>query len=469
MHRKEFIILSVLALLAGSAGGWYLGHDKSPPIPIISSSPTASASATPTVTPAIEKSAKSYTDLVSQADAQRKNGGFEAAVRVYDRAIALDGKRTEAYLGRGQAYLALAEGSKATEDFGTANSLSPNDPEAQTLLIAALSIQGKFDEAMRKTSEVSGPGAAYYHAVLQCSTGAFDTCRSEATALVKSDPPQDIKQKAQRVVEAFKQFDLFSDGEDAHRRTLVAEAMADNGDYALSERLLGNVVANAKDYRDAWILLGYARYNLHKYDAALDALQRAQGLDQKKPETAYYTGLCYVKKGMREQAIDYLRRALDYGSTARLDIQKYLADTYVDIGDYDSALTYYLAIVNEGKSHDITAFIRPMWVYIEVKKQPEKALALAQQAVQKYPNTAMASNLLGWAQLAYGDLSNAEKNLMDALSHDPNLQAAYLNLGDLRTQQGRLVEAKKAYHLSYDIDPDSSIGTLAGTKYNALP
>ncbi len=469
MQRKELIVLSVLALSVGAAGGWYAGR-KDAPVPVMTATPVPTTGPSSGSSPATPLAAnKTYTDLVAEGDAQRKAGRYEAALLSYGKAIDSEPKRGEAFLGRGQAFLQTMDGGKAYDDFLTAAGITPDDTEAKTFLIPALILQGKFDEAAVKTKETSGPVATYYRAALQCSGGAFDPCRAEAGNLAKSNPPQEVRQKAQRIVEAFKQFDLFSDGEDAHRRTLVAEALADNGDFALSERLLANVVTQAKDYRDAWILLGYSRYNLRKYDATLDALKRAQALDQKKPETAYYTGLTYLKTGKRSEAVDYLRRALDYGSTARLDIQKYLADTYVEMEDYDNALKYYLDIVNEGVSRDVTAYVRPMWVYIEIKKQPEKAVGLAQKAFDKFPNTAMGSNLLGWAQLAYGDLTEAEKNLSQALRLDPNLQAAYLNFGDLYIQQGKVAEAKRSYKQAYDLDPGGSIGTLAGNKYNSLP
>ncbi len=469
MQRKELIVLSVLALSVGAAGGWYAGR-KDAPVPVMTAKPvpttSPSSEASPTLSPVTNKT---YTDLMAEGDAERKAGRYEAAVGTYSRAIASEPKRTEAFIGRGQAYLQIVEGKKAYDDFLTASGIAPQDAEAKDLILQALVVQGRFDEAGTKAKETNGPIATYYRLALECSAGAFDSCRAGVGTLVKSNPPQDVQRKAQRIVDAFKQFDLFSDGEDAHRRTLVAEALADNADFALSERLLANVVAQAKDYRDAWILLGYSRYNLRKYDAALDALKRAQALDQKKPETAYYTGLTYLKMGKRAEAVDHLRRALDYGSTARLDIQKYLADTYVEMEDYDNALKYYLDIVNEGVSRDVTAYVRPMWVYIEIKKQPEKAVGLAQKAFDKFPNTAMGSNLLGWAQLAYGDLAEAEKNLSQALRIDPNLQAAYLNFGDLYVQQGKVAEAKRSYKQAYDLDPGGSIGTLAGTKYNSLP
>lgn len=469
MHRKDLIALSILALGVGAAGGWYAGR-KDAPIPVMTATPGPSGSPSAPSTPSVPPAAnKTYTDLLGEGEREHRAQRYEAAIATYGQAIRSDPQRAEAFIGRGKTYLQLVDGKRAHDDFLAATGIVPGDDEAKNLTIAALILQGRFDEAASKARETTGATAVYFRAALECSAGVFERCRTEVGALAKSSPPQDVLRKAQRIIDAFRQFDLFSDGEDAHRRTLVAEALADNGEFALAERLLANVVAQSKDYRDAWILLGYSRYNLRKYDAALDALKRAQGLDQKKPETAYYTGLTYLKTGKRSEAIDYLRRALDYGSTARLDIQKYLADTYVEMQDYDNALKYYLDIISEGASRDITSYVRPMWVYIEIKKQPERALTLGQKAFEKYPNTAMGSNLLGWAQLAYGNLIEAEKNLAQALRIDPNLQAAYLNFGDLYLQQGKIAEAKRSYKNAYDLDPRGSIGTLAGTKYNALP
>ena len=63
------------------------------------------------------------------------------------------------------------------------------------------------------------------------------------------------------------------------------------------------------------------------------------------------------------------------------------------------------------------------------KKQ--EAEVKAQEAVQKFPNSALAFDLLGWTQSENNKKSDAKKNLDKALQLDPNLESAKEHLKKL--------------------------------------
>ncbi len=101
-------------------------------------------------------------------------------------------------------------------------------------------------------------------------------------------------------------------------------------------------------------------------------------------------------------------------------------------------------------------------------QQPEKAVALAEKALQSHPSKAMSFNLLGWATIGTGKLDQAESYLKKALMIDPNLDAIYLNYGVLNEKKGLMEKAIQDYQKAYKIGQGNSISSAAADHYNKL-
>jgi uncharacterized protein HemY len=263
------------------------------------------------------------------------------------------------------------------------------------------------------------------------------------------------------------EFDIYDAGQDAHLRLLVARAFVQSGEYQMGKELVWSILKNNRDYRDAWIILGYSYLRLQSYEEAIDALEEALKQDPEKPETMFYLGLAYASDDRLEDAIEILELAKKNGYEPVIHVDQKLAELYFQVEDYDKASEEYEEVISLNATN-IDYFVRPVWIYIDKINQPEKATQLAEKALLHHPDNAMAYNLLGWANVANNDFINAKKNLEKSLELQDSLDAPYLNLGWMYEKQGNLQKAKDLYKKAFEVGQESPVGNLAAQRYNAL-
>lgn len=166
---------------------------------------------------------------------------------------------------------------------------------------------------------------------------------------------------------------------------------------------------------------------------ALSSLQEATGLN---PRMALYhdtLGMLLLDLGRVDQAAAELNKALD--------IDPHRGDTYFHLG---TALA-------EARQWDgaVAAY--------------RKAIAQPSLTVTDY-----AHQNLGLALFHLGRYREAEDALRFALSLDPELQAAYYNLGLVMTAEKRPDEAKAFFRRARQIAPESPFGRAALERLRAL-
>jgi Tfp pilus assembly protein PilF len=117
----------------------------------------------------------------------------------------------------------------------------------------------------------------------------------------------------------------------------------------------------------------------------------------------------------------------------------------------------------------VNAYIDPFKTAIQKVKDLDRALTLAQKAVNQFPNEAMSHRFLAELYLLKGELALANDALQTAFTFDPNLAETHLIAGKIREAQsnheGAKWEYKKAFELSRSGD---EINQEAATRYNLL-
>jgi tetratricopeptide (TPR) repeat protein len=166
---------------------------------------------------------------------------------------------------------------------------------------------------------------------------------------------------------------------------------------------------------------------------ALSSLQEATSLN---PRMALYhdtLGMLLLDLGRVDQAVAELNKALD--------IDPHRGDTYFHLG---TALA-------EARQWDgaVAAY--------------RKAIAQPSLTVTDY-----AHQNMGLALFHLGRYREAEDALRFALSLDPELQAAYYNLGLVMTAEKRPDEAKAFFRRARQIAPESPFGRAALERLRAL-
>lgn len=166
---------------------------------------------------------------------------------------------------------------------------------------------------------------------------------------------------------------------------------------------------------------------------AMSSLQEANGLN---PRVALYhdtLGMLLLDLGRIDQAVAELKKAVD--------LDPHRGDTYFHLGT---------ALAEARRWDGAVAAYR-------------KAIAQPSLTVTDY-----AHQNLGLALFHLGRYREAEDALRFALSVDPDLQAAYYNLGLVLTAEKRPDEAKAFFRRARQIAPESPFGRAAVERLRAL-
>lgn len=203
--------------------------------------------------------------------------------------------------------------------------------------------------------------------------------------------------------------------------------------------------------------------------ALLSACTSAKTLQMQRlqAQNAYERGLTQAKQGQSALALSSLQEATSLDPNSAL-YHDSLGLLLLDLGRVDLAIAEMTKSVdlepNRGDSlfHLGTAFAEA--------RRWEDAVGAYRKAILQPSLTVLdlAHQNLGLALFHLGRYREAEDALRFALSLDPNLQAAYYNLGLVLIAQKRPDEAKALFRRTQQIAPESPFGRAAVERLKAL-
>lgn len=227
------------------------------------------------------------------------------------------------------------------------------------------------------------------------------------------------------ILEAYNEFALFPNGQPAHRATLLARSLAQVNECETALTLTTTVITEAPGYRDAWIVKGFCEFTTERTTDALASLEQAYSLDPEKPEIQYFLARTHAALGDPQNAVTFLQYAILNGFQPERDARELLADYALELGNTDLALEQYKVIAN-GKNGDVRAYKRYIDIAVGTANHSLDALALAKEALQKYPDDSDVLAMAAKAALAAGVPADAEKYVLASLKIDPKNKEAAL-------------------------------------------
>lgn len=469
--RKFYTIISaiILALFLAGLFFWMQGNNPKDLLPTENSDQTLDSPATPD-TPEVTEVNLTYDEHIAKGDEYLKQSFLTLAGDEYAKAAALEPEQIIPYLKLTQVHLALRNYDKAEADTQAVLKKDPSNQEAQLNQIIIKIKLSDFNAAknlLDAQSQTTNPEMLYYQGLIASLFNDQALAKQTLNAALQNGPSTSLTTKINRVLTSYQEFDATQAGEELYLNILLAKSFNENEEYEMAIQLLKEILKTRGDLRDGWILLGFSYLNLQNYPFALTALNKAYSIDPTWTTTQYFLGITNKELGNNKDAITYFTAALNGGFEPKVVIENHLADLYFETRNYQKAAEAYQAVLEVNKQ-DVNAFVRPIWLYLDYLNSPEKALQLAQSAAITFPNEAMSYNLLGWSYIGMGDYNNADANLKKAISLNPNLAAAYLNLGLLNEKWGKNDLALEYYQKAYNLDQKGSIGNTAATNYNNL-
>lgn len=414
---------------------------------------------------------KDFQKLITLGDQEFENSSYEKAILYYQEAGEVNPSSSEAQLKLGETYLKNNQAKQAKTAFYKAAQLNPSSIEPQIGELKADILDRNIESAKAiiwKMDETI-PQVKYYKAIILILANQLNEAKvkfEELTKLPKEQFPE-IVAKSEKFLEKYKIYETFKESKESFLKVLLAQALTENGEYQSAIPLLFTVLNNESNYRDAWIILGYSYLINNQAKEAIDAFDQAKALAEENPKILFFLGLSYFADNQTDKAIYYLKAADKQGYEPKDQINLKLGDLYTIRQEYEKAETSYEKVLEENQKN-LQVFVRSVWLNIDKLNNPQKALEIAQIAIEKHPKSAMSYNLGGWAYTALGEYENGQKLLDKALALDPKLDAIHLNLGWLYEKKGSAKLAKEYYKKAYLLGKGNSIGNLAAIRFNKL-
>jgi tetratricopeptide (TPR) repeat protein len=413
---------------------------------------------------------KSYDELMEKAKVYTNNGLYDLAIDTYTQASQKAELNKEPLLKIASIQLLQKEYIKAKDMSLHILSIDQHSGLAKLYLGQAHIGLENFADAKNVFDSITSDDqkVQYYQGMMALYFGEYQRGRTLLdSAANKEGGNETIARNALNFVNALNEFDRYDAGLDAHLRVLVARSFAQSDEPQLAKEVIWPVLKETRNYRDAWIILGYSYLKLKQFDDAVDALKEAKQQDPEKPETLFYLGLAYAGADKPEEAIKELEQALENGYEPKIHAEQKLAELYFLVEDYESATDKYEDVITLNAT-EIEYFVRPIWLYIDKLDEPNKAIALSEKAQLHHPDKAMSYNLLGWSQVANNDYINGRRNLEKAISLSDTFDAPFLNLGWMYERQNNLGKAKDFYKKAFEMDSGSAVSELAAARYNSI-
>lgn len=383
---------------------------------------------------------------------------FEKAESEFAAAAASEPSAIEALLNLAEAQIQLKEFGKARANLLTAERLDATNSDIFILRGIILLRESNFLEA-EKAFAKSGNTADFWRGLM---TAFFDRREETKKLLNKTNDT-----RAHEILDAYDEYDKFPDSPKTHLDTLLTRAFVAIGEYELALAKIGPVLEDDANYRDAWLLTGYAQFAKQKFELAHESWLAAYALDSGKPETQYFLGLVNFELRSFSDAEKFLLLARENNFDAH-DLDEKLIEIYLTSGKYRAAADLLAEKISENPNAALENFTQPISLYLEKLDDSEGAWDLARLAIERFPKSGEAYNLAGWVSLSNDYLPEARTQLEQSIRLDPSSPWPYYNLGRLFEKNESHSSALAAYHEAFDLDSEGPAGVLAAKNYNRL-
>ncbi len=239
----------------------------------------------------------------------------------------------------------------------------------------------EFFEALGEKTNVQ----QYGKALVAMTQGDHRASENAINAMQESD--DHWKRIRSTLRNAYQEFALFEHGEDVHRDTLLARALAEIDECPTAQTILTNVLTTKDDYRDAWIVQGYCELMSGATKDALTSLERAYAIDPIKPEIQYFLARAYFNLGDPQNAITFLQYAISNGFEPKNDARNLLIEYAKEGGSIDLALENLQILLQEESAlstrrlQDFTALA------LSTQERALKALSFLEEVQKKNPES----------------------------------------------------------------------------------
>ena len=439
-------------------------------------------------------------------------GKFNAAVKHYEKAIAIKPDYSKAHFNLGVTLQELGQGDVAVQSYEKALVIEPDYAEAHNNLGIALKELEQLDAAVESFKKAIAIKPDYVEAHYSLGTtfqelNQLDDAVKSYKEVVTIQPDfaemhnnlgvilNKLNQKDAALKSLERAVSIKPDFEEAHNN--LGNVLKELNQHDAALKSYKKAIAIKPEYAEAHNNLGIALKDLEQLDTAVKSFKKAIAIKPDHVEAHFNLGDTLRELGQLAASVKNYEKArtikpdhvgannnlgISQHKLGQLDeafksfkkaivIQPDFAEAHNNLGNVLKSLGQFDAAV---KSYEKVLAIKPnfadaynnLGITYMTLGQEDKAIKYYEKALAINPNFAYAHNSLGIAYMNLGQLDTAINCYKKALVIEPDYAAAHYNLGMSLQAFGQLDEALISYSHANMLKPDLHyiLGTVLNTK-----
>jgi tetratricopeptide (TPR) repeat protein len=384
----------------------------------------------------------------SQARGKSESDGIKKAVQELEKLRELLPEDERVYYALGGAYFETEQPEKAIQAFEKFQNLSTGIDNGYREIAKYYERSGNLEKA-----------AEYLARGLKTQPESVESLSSLGAILSKLS-------KNTEAIAIYKKLRDVTGGNAAVNRQL-ASLMIDAGEFNEAYDILNDLNKTTAPDTINKILFGRAQIGLHKYPEAIATLQSVVTTDTHVAmEAQFYLGRAHEENGNYAEAIRIYAKLLEKtevnseeSQANRLVFRQHLAANYMELGDYNNAITVYQEMAKE----DSKAYFQLLNAY-RISRQFDKALSFGKAQYDKDPNNIPIA--IGYARtLADAGKPKEGIEILSKLQQaDPEDVEVSVNLSQIYLQDKKYSDAEKVL-LRAETKRSDNIGDLERLKF----
>jgi len=245
----------------------------------------------------------------------------------------------------------------------------------------------------------------------------------------------------------------------------LADLYARSGKFDLAERVAKRAIVFHKKSSQAHVALGAVYADEQKFDKALAEFAIAQKLAPKDPTPSLQSARIYQQQKQIPKALAAIHSALAI-SPGDLDLLLFRASLYAaEHNDAKTVLAYDDAEYAATNDQDRVKVLMEKATYFTGEKKFPQALAIFQEALKKFPDSAVTHGAMGDYYAQQKDMKDARTQWLAALKIDPSNPAVLTRLSQDALDRHDVVDATGYLAKLVKVSPSAQSFAMLGQVY----
>lgn len=429
------------------------------------------------------------------------SGQREKALEIYDRAIAVDPERAEAYFSKGLLLTNLKRYEQAEVAFQAGLKVAPNSPlahyylgrlalerrepaQAITAFERAIEANPSFEQAylslgaVHEASHSPERAVALYRRYLEqvnpqsrevrqqlirlyLQGRSYPEALRELEATTVQDPSDlDAQLRMSLILGEMKEYPkalakldaILKERPDELRvRDYQALMFEENKQFDRAKQAYEDNLARDANYYDSRLHYGFLLYRQKHWGEAAEQLKAALRLNPTQADGHLLLGLTYLQAEQPDLAAKVFEEGVTH-HPSNADLFFNLGTAYDKLNRFDDVVrAMERSLQIDPKHADALNYLG--YTYADRGVKVDEAVALTQRAVALKPENGYYIDSLAWAFFKKGRLADALTEMKRAVSLVGDDPVIFEHLGDIYLKQNQKSEARDAWLHSLELDP----------------